>query len=716
MAKNRILTLEEKYPHLIPNSKVVFNPSESIYLDFEFNNVTSEYVNLVSCATVVEGEKPKSFWLHKDKKAQAYLADYLKEFKTVVGYACVAEARSMMALGLNLFDFNCVDLFYEYRMLTNHNDAMAYGKQLVDGKVRHTVKPVPKWMKEAYDFDENESDGDEKTGFKPTHSLAEATYKLLSTDTNPVIRDTKHKEFVRDLIISAPLLFTEEEQRTILDYGNDDVIYLPRIRQAIRAKVMGLLRAKPELQKLYDSEALIRGRYAFYTAEMEQGGYPIDYENTKNFSMQVGNILYDVQREINTNFPEVKPFVWNKQEGRFSAVEQVQRDWIQDYLSKNKLDGWMTTDKGKLSLKVDAWSKFFPFKHEYPKDNFGAQMLRYLKIKKELYGFVPTKDSSRKKFWDFVGPDQMVRPYLNPFGAQSSRSQPQSSGFMFLKPAWMRALVQPKPGWAIGAIDWKSQEFFLSALTSKDENMINSYLTGDPYLAFGKLAKMIPKEGTKETHPMERDACKSTVLGISYLMTKYGLAIKLTQDTGRVWSEEEAEQFIDMFYEVYEELQEKQQEIIEDYEDDGFIRLPDGWYMWGDNENARSVTNVPIQGLGAAIMRAAVDMARRRGLKVIFTLHDAIYITFKVGQEKELSILAECMREATGLYFQGRYRDLAIKIGLDPVAWSPDYPEQGQIIVDGLKIPVMNRYLDKRSKIEYDQFSKYFFYKDEFDL
>ena len=39
-----------------------------------------------------------------------------------------------------------------------------------------------------------------------------------------------------------------------------------------------------------------------------------------------------------------------------------------------------------------------------------------------------------------------------------------------------------------------------------------------------------------------------------------------------------------------------------DYQKAGYIKLPCGWYMWGDNDNMRSVGNCPIQGFGGSII------------------------------------------------------------------------------------------------------------------
>lgn len=555
--------------------------SKTLFLDFEFSRVVERDVNLVSCVTF-DGNETKKFWLHNSNFNQDLLKEYLQKFDRFVAYSAIAECRCFLTLGLDPLKYKWVDLFLEYRCLSNHSDELNYGEQLVEGKVKKVSKPRAKWEK---------SDSDE-AGFKPTHSLAEATFKLLG-----VIRDTEHKTAMRNLVISDPEKFSDDEMLAILDYGVDDVKDLLPMYKVMKDKYL-----KRDLRLTGNKllfEMQLRGRYSAHTAIMERNGYPIDVRKTKNFSNSVGAIMYDCQKEINSLFPTIQPFKWDRKLQKFKWDQKATRAWIRT-LDKKILERWRMTDGGKkekpdLSLAMEAFTDFFDFKHDYPKDNFGAQMVRFLKLKQNLFGFVSSPDKKRKSFWDYVGSDGMVRPYMNIYGAQTSRTQP-GTGFMFLKPAWMRALVVPPKGKAMAGIDFGSQEFLLSALLSNDLEMIEAYMSGDPYLAFGKLRGVIPQDGTKASHKIEREMCKSSVLGISYAMTKYGLAIKMTADTGKICTEDEAQEWINEFYNAFPDLAEYKKDIEDQYEEDGFIKLQCGWYLWGDNENPRSVGNFPVQG------------------------------------------------------------------------------------------------------------------------
>jgi len=686
-----------------------FKEPRLLYIDFEFNHIVEENVNLVSCVTLDSvSKKTTKFWLNNSPNEQDNLRKHLSKYQHIIGFSCVAEARSFYSMNLDPLSFSWIDLFIEYRLLTNHNDKLNWGEQLVDGKVKKFHKPKPKWHR---------TEEDNLAGFKPTHSLAEATFKLTGE-----IRDTKEKDDVRKLIISAPKKFTAEQKARILDYNAADVEFLPKIWEAVKLEYESLLMPEDLDWEEYLEEALWRGRYSAHTAIMESIGYPINYSATKNFSKQIPAILSECQRDINSQFiypdkanavltrmgfdPRRAPFRWNPKTANYSWDQKATREWLEGNID---VDSWIKTDKGALSLSLDAFERQFSFKHDYPRGNFGAQIVRFLKLKQSLYGFSDSKGGTKKTFWNSVGPDKRVRPYMNIYGAQSGRSQPGATGFMFLKPAWMRALVQPAKGYFMAGIDYGQQEFFLAGLLSDDEAMIEAYLSGDPYLYMGKQAGTIPQDGTKKTHERERDLMKSTTLGILFGMTKYGLAIKLTADSGQEFTEDQAEEMIGVFESVYPTYIDWRREQLSLYEQGMAFSTLDGWKLWTDNDNPRSVLNVPVQGGGASIMRKAVDLAVAKGCRVVFTLHDAIYIEDKMDNIGKIIHLRDAMRAGFAHYFEGtKWQEVAKKIKLDPKAWGPDFEEKGEITVKDLVVPVSKLYLDSRAISDYNRFCKYF--------
>lgn len=649
-----------------------------VYLDYEYNNTAERDLNLVCCSTTVVFEdgtsEEKDWWLHKCFFSYDLLKHYLLKHqdKTFFAWSVEAEARSMLALDLNVLDFTFIDLFLEYRMLQNHNDELSHGLQLIDGKVKRT-----------YPY-----------GEKGKANLAAATYKLLN-----VLIDTEHKTKMRDIIISCDDALIELHKEDILLYCRSDVKNLPKLRNMITQHYSKLI-PKAHLKTLA-SEAKLRGNYAARTAKMLEVGYPVNTEWLRNFATNVPSVLETCQRDINSQFPEgEKPFKWNKPKQRFSMCEAIVKDWIK---AKHGSD-WEVTKTKDISLALDAFTKKYQYQHEYPEGHLAAQMIRYLKLKQAMNGYNP---NSEKNIFHSLGTDGRIRPYFNHYGAQSSRTQPASTAFIFLKPAWQRAIVQPSKGKAIGDYDWSSEEFLLSALCSKDRKMLEAYRSGDVYLAFGKMIGWIPQNGTKKSHKFERDVCKSLVLGLSYLMTKYGLAHKLTEDTGKVFTEDQAQELVEQFEETFQDFSDWRAEKIALYGDEKNIRLPCGWYMFGDNENFRSVGNVPIQGLGASIMRKAVSLAQDAGLTVIFTLHDAIYIEYESGDYGSLDTLKRCMDEAFVYYFEGEMKELAKMIRVEGNTWSPDYEDGTITTPNGDVVTCSNIFIDPRAEKEFHLFSRY---------
>ena len=673
-------------------------------LDFEYNNTTERVLNLV-CVSVdfmEEGEviERKDFWLHSSVKEQIGFTNYINQLVlkgcTLVAFGVIAEAGALLSLPhpLEVQTLPWIDLWLEYRNLLNHNHKFAYGEQLIEGRISKTYPPKP-WST------------DEKV--KSPDGLGACCYKLLD-----VMIDTDEKKKVRDIIIHGSHEQIEGNKKRILKYCRSDIKYMYQILQKILKEYKrGYKKKHREFVKGW---MLSRGEFAARTAIMERQGYPINYEDTKNFSDNVGTILGEIQGEINELFPDIKPFRYKVKEGKYSWNQIATREWIEKgpYASE-----WTLTKpskrhpKGQLSLSADAFFKKFPFRHNYPKENLGAQFVRYLKTKQNLNGFVANPEKDKKTLWNYVGRDGWVRPYTNIYRSQSSRSQPSATSFMFLKSAWMRSLVQPPSGYAMGGIDYGSEEFLIAGLVSGDKNMIEAYDSGDVYLWFGKEIGKIPKEATKKTHGKLRDRFKSSVLGIQYLMGAKALASKITNDTGMLTTEEEAQEIINMFDELFWRYAEWKDEFLIEYGVQGYMILKDGWTMWGDNANFRSIANCPIQGMGGVIMRGAVANAQDCGLNIPFTLHDALYqISPTWDILDRMDVLASAMDRAFKDAFPGQ-RDKA-NVRLDGNIWSMDFEDKEEYVKTpgGLLVKKQKIYVDDRGREEYEKFSK-FFKRDE---
>lgn len=685
-------------------------------IDYEFYDTAESKLRLV-CASVRHDGDTYDYWLHNYPIETQWLIGKIKELKeqgyTFLAYNVVAEARAFLSLGLDPLDFDWVDLYLEYRCLSNHNNRYAYGKQLIKGKKKFTKPP----KKSKWEMTEQEQIKVDNS--KQEYGYGAAAYKVLGEEI-----DNDFKKEIRDIIIKcnsgdrADIDAMVARKDEIMGYCASDVIHLEPMWKEMQNEYKRLL------GRFFDADTLrsdvrTRANYACRTAIMESVGYPINVANTRNFSNQVGNILWECQTDINKQFEgeNFRPFraTVKSRPLELSWNQVATRDRVAQWCRGAGYKGWTLTDSGALSLSLKAFSKPVSYRHKYPTGNFIAQMQRYLKLKQGLNGF-STTGKSKNNFWDSVGRDGRVRPYMGIYGAQSSRSQPSATGFIPLKAAWMRSLIEPGLGRAICGIDFASQEFLLAALLSGDERMLAAYESGDVYLAFGKAIGYIPKDGTKQSHKKERDDCKAVVLGLSYDMSKYGLATDLSEKFGRRVSTDEAQRWISKHKRAYPKFWRWKDYIQKLYRTRKHLRLADGWYLWGDNSNFRSVGNVPVQGMGACIMRKAVELAQEAGLDVIFTLHDAIYIEFNFNELDRVQCLASCMDKAFRFYFGDNNKSKAT-VRLDADVWGPEFHADGNKFVVNyytdygmMNMPVKQQqiYIDERGAEEYKKFKKYF--------
>lgn len=659
------------------------------FIDFEYNRSKEAKLNVVSVAYSVEGKR-KSFWLDGHAANQyKFKHDVLQLRDAGVIFVCynaLAEATSMFSLNLNPLKMKWIDLQQEFKMLCNHWDEFRYGKQYLKGKVVQTYSPALKKHLPAFRTAKMRFDN-------PQTSLAACTYKLLGETI-----DVEHKDAMRNLIISGGP-FSNADKKKILDYGEGDIDDLPRILSAI------VKNYKNSKVRITLDEMLYRGHCVAHTAIMQQRGYPVS-KTVHNLAQAVPDMIREVQEDINAQFPEMKIFVWNKREKRYSRKAKPLEEWIRN---NGLADKWERTGTGKLSLSLDAFTEHFECRSPYERGSVPAQMIRLFRFLQSLNGFKPKGATAKDKstFFDVLGSDHRARPYLNPYGSQSARFQPSATGFIPLKSSWMRWFIQPKSSRACTSIDYESQEFLIAALLSGDDVMLESYASGDPYFDFAKKAGAVPSDAIRADHEEVRTMFKSTTLGIQYLMGHKSLAKKLTGDVGRYFSPEEAQDLISLFSRVYRTFDRFRQLTIKQYRCKRHLKLPDGWVMFGDNQNHRSVANCPIQGVGSCVLRSDIILCHERGLAPIMPLHDALTVEHKIDNTSAIDTFHDVMREGFVKWFDDK--QAASLIRLEAKSWSKGYGATESIVTPrNIKVPTSRYWLEKRGMAEFDQMKKHF--------
>lgn len=679
---------------------------QNAMIDFEYMDC-KEFRHDLVCASIGYDDKPtENFWLYRDPKAYDKLKQKLLSMRddyNFLVFNATAEGRAFISLGLHPGKFKWIDIQAEYRMLLNHLNVFMYGKQLIEGKEKVTRHVS---LFERNNMTKEQLDAIQKD--LPKDNLVGCTYKMLGQR-----RDSEHKDKMRDLAMSQPQSYTKQEQKDLMEYCADDVHDLGAIWEKIQEAYNTYLpKGTVTMDQVY-----WRGECVARSALIEAYGYPVNYTQIVNVVQNSIKVLEEIKADINEQFPDLKIFHKPKKGAEtFSMSTKRLQEWI---AASPYASAWRKTKTGAYSWGLDAWTDHFDFKHDYPRNNFPAQMVRFFKTKQSFAGFLPPKGGADKKkgnlITHYVGRynaknerEYRARVYLKPYGSKTSRYQPKSTGYIPLKAAWLRSIIQPAPGRAIVGIDYKSQEVLIGALLSRDQNMIDAYASGDVYLHFAKLAGAVPMDGTREQYNDTRDLFKATTLGIGFGMGAKKLAIKLTMDTGKEHTPTEAQVLMGQYKRAFPVYSSWRDSVEATYLHHKFYPLADGWILFGDNDNMNSVKNFPVQGTGAAILRKAIQLAQDDGLQVIMPLHDALYI--EADSDKILDHadrLAKCMRDAFRFWFDDDVKEKANLIGFDVKAWGPDMPEDTLHTPEKLEVHSSKLNIDGRARKEYERFHQF---------
>lgn len=597
-----------------------------IYIDFEYNQPQERSMGLVCCSlTNSKSGFQMNYWLHNNEvvreELRRYLTDHQKEI--ICAYTASAEARCFIALGLDPMDWKWLDLYAEWRCLKMNNNNHSYGRYLrkqpsiVNGKIDY--KPHGYSVPPSLNPKDNEGKDNTEVG----NGLVDCAYHLLGVNM-----DAKHKDEMRDLILSRPDEFTFEQAGRIMEYCSSDIKHLHQLQRVLETEIRIALKLS---HKQYKDIAINRARYCGPAiAHIESNGIPFDLESANNLSANVRKARNAMLASYASGV-ELSFYCLEKPTRKVFSGKWVEKyDLFETYIkSKPQYKEWPLTDAGQLSRENDVL-----------KENDGdPNIAAYRQVRKALRGlqsFDPKSKSARESgiVMDAVGEDGRLRTMFGVIGTQTGRNAPRARKFPFAMGSWARSLIKPPEGYVIVAIDWSNQEFAIAAVLSGDKAMLEAYNSGDPYLYFAKAAKAVPADATKDSHPAERNLFKSTTLGLQFGMGVEKLARKLTVDCGREVTEKEAGKLVALHKRIYKVYWKWTKKVGYTYERHGFLMLKDGFALNGHCNRMTSVRNFPVQGTGAVILRQATVNAVEDGVPVISPLHDALYACCRI-EDKE---------------------------------------------------------------------------------
>jgi DNA polymerase I len=447
-----------------------------------------------------------------------------------------------------------------------------------------------------------------------------------------ITKDQKTTE--RDLVRTGGP-WDAEAQRRILDYCQTDVdplgVLLERMLPGILARAdVGFGRA------------LLRGRFMAAVARMERVGVPIDVETLHRLRSNWGRIKSDLIAAVDKDFGVFEGTTFKV--GLFAG-----------YLADNGI-AWPRLESGRLDLQRQT---FRDMAKRYPQ----------LEPLKELRHAL--SDLRLEKLQ--IGPDGRNRLLLSPFGATSGRNTPSANGYIFGPSVWLRGLIKPSYGRAVAYIDYRSQEVYVAAALSGDPALLDAVRSGDPYLAFAKMAKLAPADATKQSHKAIRDMCKTCVLGTNYGMQAPSLALR----TGlSVIEAQDLLRRLALTFPVFTAWAERTADVAQLT---GHMSTVLGWTLRTDHVvRPTSLRNFPMQANGAEMLRLACCLATERGVDVCAPVHDALLVEGDADRiDETIAVTQAAMAEVSRVVLGG----LEVPTDVEVIAWPDRYADsRGEVM------------------------------------
>ena len=183
--------------------------------------------------------------------------------------------------------------------------------------------------------------------------------------------------------------------------------------------------------------------------------------------------------------------------------------------------------------------------------------------------------------------------------------------------------------WSLVSLDYSQLELRLLAHESGDERLASAFKRGDDIHRL--TAAAIFRVDASAVTPAMRRTGKTLNFGIVY-----GMGARAFSETAGV-SREEAERFIDAYFKAFPKVKAWQENVKEYVALHGFVANRNGRKRWFPQGAARGVIeraamNMPIQSLGADIIKQAMIGAREKSRRA-FALEAPIHLLLSIHDE-----------------------------------------------------------------------------------
>jgi hypothetical protein len=411
------------------------------------------------------------------------------------------------------------------------------------------------------------------------------------------------KESGRDLAIRGGP-FSPEERERLLAYCAGDVDSLADLFHRM-------------LPHLDIGRAMLRGRYMRAAAKVEHNGVPIDRPALELLRKYWTQIKSDLIQRVDRDY------------GVFEG-HTFKSDKFAAWLSRNGI-AWPHRPSGSLDVADETFRQMARLHPAVAPIRELRSSLSKLRLEKLA-----------------VGTDDRNRCLLSAFRTKSGRNAPSANQFVFGPSVWLRGLIKPGPGMGVAYLDWSSAEFGIAAVLSGDANMQRAYLSGDPYLAFAKMAGAAPPDATKESHHDTRELFKVCALAVQYGMRAQALADRIGKPVPY------ARELLQLHQQTFCRYWRWVDAIVDYGAIHRHLFTVFGWHLYLADNNTRSWINFPCQANCAEMLRLACSLATERGIRIVAPVHDALAVEGKVAELESVVAQARgAMAEASRLILSG---------------------------------------------------------------
>jgi len=603
-----------------------------LYLDFEYiSEINHTYQHLICCSVLFKGEGSTFDLRYSSEDFECFIKNIDLETTIFCAYAIThAEVTAMCQIFDREFMLKTkwICIWTEFKMLAlTHSDFFTSSTGLLSA-----IKTLG--LEQSYNVQKND-----------TRDL------ILFSETE---RSKSEKD--RKLRIETDeFSYTDKEFITIKEYCEADVIILDKLLYKIH-EAFSLSNVNVTLDEMvYRGYHCLCAGISFYYHK----GYPVDVEKVHAVFENIPAIKLHIQKLCNeqTGFEIYEA----KYKGPVNSKEfshyQFSMKNLTSYLeSKELLSVWDRTDSGMLKLENDYLDKM---------------LSSYKTIITPIYNSRTTiRQLNSTDLRKLITNEGFIKSTSWTFNQKTSRSSPKPKlGFLLNLCPWLRQLIHPKEGRALVSIDFKSQEVLIAALLSKDESMLEDYMT-DIYIGQAIKTGFAPEGATKKSHPELRNAFKPIVLGTNFGMQAKSLSIhffamyeKLGDPVSMKMALVKAKRFLEAHTRAYRVYHKWLRQLLKESRINKHFKTLDNYYYFVD-KTARDtqLQNVPCQSNGAAMMRMAFNACVKRGIDVI-SLHDALI--FECAEEdalKNAKIVSELMCRSSAILLGSDYMKTDTKI------------------------------------------------------